>query len=148
MKRTFKNVKAQFNFQFIHSYSHSIYTHTKKHDYIFAYNFILLLVCLFIYLFIQLNFSFISVHIYRANIASHASSFAQQQHGISMSTNQVEIVDQMQLKVNELCMKIDELEHELNIKAGTVDRKLKLNTFWINFVERVCDAIKILTRSS
>lgn len=45
-----------------------------------------------------------------------------------MSTNQVEIVDQMQLKVNELCMKIDELEHELNRKAGTVDRKFLIAT--------------------
>jgi hypothetical protein len=53
---------------------------------------------------------------------SHASSFAQQ-HGNSVSTSQVEMVDQMQLKVNELCMKIDDLEHELNIKAGTVDRE-------------------------
>lgn len=64
---------------------------------------------------------------FRANIVSHASSYGQQ-HGSSMSTNQVEIVDQMQLKVNELCMKIDELEHELNIKAGTVDRKFLIAT--------------------
>lgn len=56
----------------------------------------------------------------RANIVSHASSYAQQQHG---SPNQVEIVDQMQQKVNELCLKIDELEIELNIKAASADRK-------------------------
>jgi hypothetical protein len=42
-----------------------------------------------------------------------------------MSSNQVEIVDQMQVKVNELCMKMDELEHELTIKSGTVDRKFE-----------------------
>jgi hypothetical protein len=33
------------------------------------------------------------------------------------------MVDQMQLKVNELCQKIDELEIELNIKAASADRK-------------------------
>lgn len=32
----------------------------------------------------------------------------------------------MQVKVNELCMKIDELERELNVKSGTVDRKLRV----------------------
>lgn len=29
----------------------------------------------------------------------------------------------MQVKVNELCMKIDELERELNLKTGAVDRE-------------------------
>lgn len=33
----------------------------------------------------------------------------------------------MQLKVNELCMKIDDLECELNLKNGAVDRELKLH---------------------
>lgn len=55
-------------------------------------------------------------------MVSHASSFGQQ-HGNSMTSNQSEIVDQMQLKVNELCMKIDVLEQELERKIGAVDRK-------------------------
>jgi hypothetical protein len=78
-------------------------------------------------LFFNINARFgylINIFFDRANIVSHASSYAQQ-HGNSISTNQAEIVDQMQLKVNELCMKIDELEHELNFKTGTVDRKLR-----------------------
>ena len=41
-------------------------------------------------------------------------------------SNQVEIVDQMQLKVNELCMKIDVLEQELEMKCGAVDRKYEI----------------------
>jgi hypothetical protein len=36
----------------------------------------------------------------------------------------------MQVKVNELCMKIDELQHELNLKNGAVDRKLKHHSFF------------------
>jgi len=45
-----------------------------------------------------------------------------------MTSNQSEIVDQMQVKVNELCMKIDVLEQELARKIGAVDRKLKIFT--------------------
>ena len=64
-------------------------------------------------------------------MVSHASSFGVQ-HGNSISSNQSEIVDQMQVKVNELCMKIDVLEQELERKIGAVDRKLK-NLHLISF---------------
>lgn len=40
-----------------------------------------------------------------------------------MASNQIEVVDQMQLKVNELCMKIDDLERELELKNGAVERE-------------------------
>jgi hypothetical protein len=33
----------------------------------------------------------------------------------------------MQLKVNELCMKIDELERELDLRSGAVERKSRVN---------------------
>ena len=58
----------------------------------------------------------------RANIVSHSNSYVHH-HGSISSNHQVEMVDQMQLKVNELCCKIDELEHELNMKSGAVDRE-------------------------
>lgn len=37
--------------------------------------------------------------------------------------SKVEVVDQMQLKVNELCMRIDELQRDLELKSGCIDRK-------------------------
>jgi hypothetical protein len=57
-------------------------------------------------------------------LASQAGSYVP---GNSIAGSQIEIVDQMQLKVNELCMKIDDLECELNLKNGAVDRELKLH---------------------
>jgi hypothetical protein len=72
-------------------------------------------------------------------LASQAGSYVA---GNSIAGSQIEIVDQMQLKVNELCMKIDELERELNLKNGAVDRELNLNSlncrrfsFWGDFVK-------------
>lgn len=51
---------------------------------------------------------------------SQSSSY----NGSSIASSQIEVVDQMQLKVNELCMKIDDLQRELDMKSGAVDRKL------------------------
>lgn len=39
------------------------------------------------------------------------------------SSDKIEIVDKMQLKVNEMCLKMDELQHELELKNGAVYRK-------------------------
>lgn len=53
----------------------------------------------------------------RATLASQASSY----NGHSSSSSEcIEVVDKM---VNELCSKIDELQHQLDIKNGAVDRK-------------------------
>lgn len=60
----------------------------------------------------------------RATLASQASNYSGS--GSSIASQQIEIVDQMQLKVNELCMKIDQLERELDMKSGAVDRKFCL----------------------
>lgn len=68
---------------------------------------------------------FLSSCFYRAHLASQASSYVA--NGNSIAGSQIEIVDQMQVKVNELCMKIDELERELNLKTGAVDRKFNLH---------------------
>ena len=43
----------------------------------------------------------------------------------------------MQLKVNELCMKIDDLERELNLKSGAVDRKLNLRLKNLNVHQKL-----------
>ncbi|CRK91530.1 CLUMA_CG005189, isoform B [Clunio marinus] len=53
-----------------------------------------------------------------ATLGSQASNY----NGNSISSSQIEVVDQMQLKVNQLCMKIDDLERELDIKIGAVER--------------------------
>lgn len=57
----------------------------------------------------------------RANLGSQASNY--NGGGNSVSSQQIEIVDQMQLKVNELCSKIDELQRDLDFKTGAVDRE-------------------------
>lgn len=69
-------------------------------------------------------------HPLRADLGSPANSF----HGSSTGNNnnnsshhngphkKVEI-DQMQVKVNDMCMKIDELERQLDFKSNTIERK-------------------------
>lgn len=61
----------------------------------------------------------------RANLGSQAGSYI---GGNSVTSQQNENADQMQLKVNELwkmTMKIDELQRDLDMKTGAVDRKFK-----------------------
>lgn len=41
--------------------------------------------------------------------------------------NKLEVVDKMQLKVNELCMKLDEVQRDLELKNGCIDRKFPLS---------------------
>lgn len=60
----------------------------------------------------------------RATLASQASSY--NGNSSSASENGIEVVDKMQLKVNELCSKIDELQHQLDVKNGAVDRKFSI----------------------
>jgi hypothetical protein len=60
----------------------------------------------------------------RATLVSQASSKNGNTNGNLISNSKkVEVVDQMQQKVNELCTKIDELQRELDLKSGTIDRK-------------------------
>lgn len=74
------------------------------------------------------DFSPFLLRLHRANLGSQGSSY----NGGSIASNQIEVVDQMQLKVNELCMKIDDLQRELEMRTGTVDRKHDFIPFFGN----------------
>lgn len=57
---------------------------------------------------------------FRASLSSQVNGT----DGTSLTNgSKVEVVDQMQLKVNELCMRIDELQRDLELKNGCIDRK-------------------------
>ena len=65
-------------------------------------------------------FLFFFFFLIRATMASQAS-YNGKSNG--SSSDKIEIVDKMQLKVNEMCLKMDELQHELELKNGAVYRK-------------------------
>lgn len=59
---------------------------------------------------------------FRATLTSQAD-------GSSISNgHKSEVVDQMQVKVNELCTKIDELQRELDLKSGLAERKFYIKS--------------------
>jgi len=61
----------------------------------------------------------------RANLASDNSiDYVQQQQQHHHGNSKEEIVDEMQVKVNELCSKIDDLERDLQVKNWKVECKI------------------------
>lgn len=65
----------------------------------------------------------------RANLGSQANSYNGNSNGNSSNSSKIEIVDKMQVKVNEMCTKIDELERQLDFKCGAIERKFQSSLY-------------------